>query len=188
MIAGLILAGGEGRRMKGTSKPEVRLGHLSLIEHVVARLALQTDRIFISGRQKYGTSLTNIPDLTADYKGPVGGLHASFQWLTRSQPEIEGVLLAPCDAPFLPATLLKYLKGESISAAHDGDRLHPTFSWWPRAGMEMALNKIEGSDVRSLHGLLELCDARIVSFKSQNAFFNINTPEDIATAERIISA
>ena len=182
MIVGLILAGGEGRRMGDVPKPEVRLGDMTLISHVIERLKPQTDELFISGRQSYGTSLTYIPDLTSDFTGPVGGLHASFKRLISECHDLEGVLVVPCDVPFLPNTLLEALKDDRVSAAHDGDRLHPTLSWWPRKGVEAALKHIEGSDIRSLHGLLELCNVRAVSFTAADDFFNINTPEDLKEA------
>jgi len=54
---GLILAGGQARRMGGTDKASVRLNGRRLIDHVRNRLTPQVDRVLISGRSDYGSGL-----------------------------------------------------------------------------------------------------------------------------------
>lgn len=133
--AGVILAGGQSRRMGGGNKALMPLGGKPLLQHVIDRMAPQVDELALGvervspGLAAFG--LPQLADVRPGHCGPLNGLLAAmrhfasrFRWL----------LLAPCDAPFLPRDLAdRLLACAEASAAPaacvswDGE-LQPTFS------------------------------------------------------------
>ena len=104
-ITGVVLAGGQGRRMGGVDKGLQLLNGRPMIAHVIARLAPQVGDIVINANQNreayaaFGHPV--VPDAIEGYAGPLAGLHAGLQAAT--QPL---VVTAPCDSPFLPEDLV----------------------------------------------------------------------------------
>lgn len=104
---GAILAGGQARRF-GSDKALAALDGRAMIDHVAAALAPHCDGVILCGRAGEG----GVPDRPAAGLGPLGGLNAALhEAVERSAAR---VLVAPCDTPLLPATLLEAL------VAHDG--------------------------------------------------------------------
>ena len=80
-IAGLILAGGEGRRMGGADKALLSLGGRPLIRHVVERLSPQVEELAISGRTSHsGFGLPVLADAQIERFGPLAGVAAGLAW------------------------------------------------------------------------------------------------------------
>lgn len=130
-LAGVILAGGEGRRMSGADKGLVDYRGRPLVEWVIEALAPQVDELVISANRNleryaaYGRRV--LPDTLPDYPGPLAGVLAALEavdacWL----------LVAPCDTPHLPADLGLRLLGAArvenvpLAVATDGARIHHT--------------------------------------------------------------
>ncbi|WP_375206168.1 molybdenum cofactor guanylyltransferase [Hyphococcus sp.] len=183
----VILAGGGGRRMDGADKGAIMLGGRRLIDHVLARLAPQADRILISGRHDYGTGLTVIPDCEDGPRGPAAGLWAALNWIDKNNSDTDGFLSVPADGPFLPADLFTRLADATGSAvACDGTGAHPTFAFWRCDDLYGALS---GGPAQYGFPLKELADsvhARRVMFKDANAFLNVNEPDDLVRAEMLL--
>jgi molybdenum cofactor guanylyltransferase len=127
------------------------------------------------------------------FVGPLAGVLAGLDYLATKQPGIEWMLTVPGDCPFLPDDLIEALhqarreKGTPLACAKSGDWRHPVVGLWPialredlrRALVDEGLRKIEVWTAR--HGVaLAEWPAEPV-----DPFFNVNTPEDVAAAERI---
>ena len=54
-IAGLILSGGEGRRMGGVDKGLQHFQNQPLVQHVIERLSPQVDALWISANRNMST-------------------------------------------------------------------------------------------------------------------------------------
>lgn len=129
-ISGIILAGGQGQRMKGQDKGWVNYQGRPLIEHLIERLAPQVDELIInanrnlSAYESYGYAV--IEDQAGGFQGPLMGILTGLTAAT--QP---WVLFAPCDGPFLPQDLANKLyqaaqqSDQPIAVASDGQRLQP---------------------------------------------------------------
>lgn len=194
-IAGLILAGGQGARMDGQDKGLVPLLGEPMVAHVARRLAPQVGRLIISANRhadryaRYGEVVRDgEPELGA-WQGPLLGIAAGLAaacgeaWL----------VVAPCDTPFLPLDLAARL----IGAAQAGQApLAYAVSGGQRHSACMALRT---SLLPALLGYLRAGDRKVGLWQSRmggvearfddapEAFVNLNTPEELAAAERYAS-
>ncbi len=184
---GVILAGGYARRM-GADKPAVLLAGRRLIDHVMDRLAPQVDRVLIAGPHAYDTELELAPDRGTGPRGPAAGLWAAGHWLLQQAPEATGFVTAPVDAPFLPSDLYEKLAaGGGCAIASSKDGAHPTFAFWRAPVLLEQLRAAPSDKGLALHALAEQCAARRVAFSQRHCLLNINTPEELASAEAFIS-
>jgi molybdopterin-guanine dinucleotide biosynthesis protein A len=192
-VAGLILAGGQGRRMGGVDKAALRLGGQTLLARAIARLGAQTEFLAISA----GTD----PDRFADYglpalrdsfpgAGPLGGLLAGLDWA--QDLGVDAVATTAVDTPFFPADCIARLARvgpPAIAATDDGAgtlRLEGGFGLWA-VTERRALREALGAGIRRVGGWAEVAGARLVPFPDPDAFFNVNRPEDLLRAERVLA-
>ncbi|NNE40921.1 MAG: NTP transferase domain-containing protein [Marinicaulis sp.] len=173
--------------MRGDDKAEIRLRGERLIDHVIRGMTPQVDEILIAGPSKYGAKIENIVDRSDGPAGPVAALWSVANWLRDHRPAVKGFLAAPVDGPFLRDDLYACLAaGDASSIAETDDGLHPTFGYWRCDKILNALQKTEPGAGVSLHRLAESIGADKVYFDDANAFFNINSPDDLKRAEEII--
>ncbi|RUR35345.1 molybdenum cofactor guanylyltransferase MobA [Vreelandella populi] len=127
-ITGLVLAGGEGRRMGGRDKGLEPFAGLPLVAHVMQRFEGQVSELLINANRNLdGYALLGarvISDAEGGFKGPLMGIYSGLR--AASTPWL---LVAPCDSPALPRDLVARMVtgiGEhDIGVAYDGERLHP---------------------------------------------------------------
>ena len=181
-ISGVILAGGQGRRMGGVDKGLQVLGGKPMIGHVIARLAPQVDEIVINANQnleryaQFGHPVA--PDVTGGFAGPLAGLQAGLQ--AAKHPL---VVTAPCDSPFLPLDLVARLAGalgeRQLAVARTGDQPHPVFALVRRdlLGHLTAYLASGGRKIDAWYASLEVVE---VEFDDEaEGFSNINTREEL---------
>jgi molybdopterin-guanine dinucleotide biosynthesis protein A len=184
-VTGLILAGGQGRRMGGVDKGLVDFGGESLTARVLARLRPQVGTVLINANRhadRYAAlGCPVIPDALGDYPGPLAGMAAGL-----AAAQTEWLLTVPCDSPLLPADLCARLltsavaEDAEIAIATDGTRAHPVFALLRRS-LAGSLEAFLAGDERKIlrwmgrHRLLE------VSFADcPERFVNVNTPAELA--------
>ena len=184
-VTGLILAGGQGRRMGGVDKGLVDFGGEPLTARVLARLRPQVGRVLINANrhpERYAAlGCPVIPDALGDYPGPLAGMAAGL-----AATDTEWLLTVPCDSPLLPADLCVRLleaahaEDAEIAIATDGVGAHPVFARLRRSlagSLEAFLAGKERKILRWMgrHRLIEVefadCPER---------FVNVNTPEELA--------
>ena len=186
-IAGLILAGGQGRRMGGVDKAMLPLGGRPLIAHTLARFAPQVGALAISANgdpaRFAGFGLPVLRDTLAD-QGPLSGVIEGLGWAARSGAR--ALVTLAVDTPLAPADLVARLAEgglERAAVAVAGDRIHATAALWPVA-LYPHLVSLFSEGERRLRVALE--SARAVGFPAPEAFHNINTPEDLARADALL--
>lgn len=127
-VTGVILAGGQGRRMGGCDKGWVELDGRPLVALALERLAPQVAEVVIVAN-RHLDAYRRLParvvcDAEAGYHGPLMGIYSAMR--AAATP---WVAVTPCDSPALPHDLVMRLAeaiGDvDIAAAHDGERLHP---------------------------------------------------------------
>lgn len=183
-LSGLILAGGEGRRMGGADKGWVEYQGRPLVEHVLQRLTPQVSQVLISANrnlERYAAlGVPVLVDRAADFRGPLAGIEsglhaASSDWL----------LCVPCDSPALPLDLAHKLLQATASGAPAavvslGGRIQPVFCLLPCALAQTLSRDLERGE-RRVGAWLESIGARPVDFSDQaSAFNNLNSPESLA--------
>jgi molybdopterin-guanine dinucleotide biosynthesis protein A len=196
---GLVLAGGLARRMGGGDKALIEIGGVSILDRVLAVLSAQCVGIIISANGDPGrfadTGCPVIPDNVPDYPGPLAGILAGLDWLAAQDNDVEWIVSVPGDCPFLPDDMVERLHqarrkmgtGVPLACARSGEWRHPTVGLWPlalrqdlrKALVEEGLRKIEVWTGRHSIAIADWPDQPI------DPFFNVNTPEDAARAERI---
>ncbi|MDK9705089.1 MAG: molybdenum cofactor guanylyltransferase [Sulfuritalea sp.] len=184
-ITGVILAGGQGRRMGGVDKGLQDLDGRPLVQWVLDRLAPQVDTVLINANRnpaRYAElGCAVLPDSIPGFAGPLAGLHAAL-----SQAATPLLLTVPCDSPFLPGDLVRRLhaalaaEDAELAVARTGDQVQRAFCLARRE----VLGKLEtflASGERKVglwHASLKLAE---VAFDDEaDAFRNINTREDLA--------
>jgi molybdenum cofactor guanylyltransferase len=194
---GLVLAGGLARRMGGGDKARIRIGGRTILERVLARLAPQCGAVILNANgdpaRFADTGLPVVADSVPGFAGPLAGILAGLDWAAAHAPEVADVVSAPGDCPFLPHDLVARLTearraaGTPLACARSGEWRHPVLGLWPvalrddlrSALVEESLHKIEAWTAR--HGIA-IADWPATPV---DPFFNVNTPEDAAEAERL---
>lgn len=197
---GIILAGGQARRMGGGDKALLPLGGGTLLGHVIDRLAPQVADLALNANgdptrfQAFG--LPVLADSIDGFVGPLAGVLAGLDWA--AEKGATHIVSAAADTPFLPPDLVPclLLKAEEcgapivLSASDDpqeGVRRQPTFGLWSvalRDDLRAALN----GGLRKIVLWTEQHNAALATFPaaSYNPFFNVNTPDDLLRAETML--
>ena len=188
-ITGLVLAGGQGRRMGNVDKGLQLLRGKPMVAWVLERFAPQVSEVLINANQniddyaRFGCRV--VPDEIGGYAGPLAGLHAGLK--IAAHPFLATV---PCDSPFLPADLVQRLHDvlievhADVAVAKTGTQPHPVFS--------LVRSSVLGHLTQFLDGGGRKIDAWYASLKvievpfddQPEAFSNINTREELAEFEK----
>jgi molybdopterin-guanine dinucleotide biosynthesis protein A len=185
-VTGVILAGGKASRMAGQDKGLLELKGKPLWQHVAHALRPQVDKLIVSANRNLevyrASGLPVIQDCIADYPGPLAGMLSVMQ-----QSDSDWFLFSPCDTPFIPDNLAERLSSESEGYpalwVHDGERDHPTIALIHRKIVPELQHYIDQGE-RRVMAFLKSLGGRSVDFSdTQQAFSNVNTPEDLARWE-----
>lgn len=197
-VVGVLLAGGQSRRMGGGDKSLRLLGGRLILDRVIERFRSQVDRLILNANgdpaRFAATGLTVVPDSVDGFAGPLAGVLAGLDWTAANVPTALWIVTAATDAPFLPLDLVSRLvvateEGAELVCAASHGQPHPVIGLWPvrlredlrRALVEWGVRKVDAWTAR--HRLA------VVDFPAfpVDPFFNINSPEDLAAAERLIA-
>lgn len=194
---GLILAGGRARRLGGGDKARIRIGEKTILERALATLTSQCSQVIINANgdpsRFADTGLCVVADSVPDYAGPLAGILAGLDWAADHAPKIAWMVSAPSDCPFLPPDLVARLHraridgGVPLACAASAQRRHPVVALWPlslRADLRRALLNDSVRKVESWtagHGIA------VAAWPTSpvDPFFNVNTAEDVAAANRL---
>jgi molybdopterin-guanine dinucleotide biosynthesis protein A len=187
-ITGVILAGGQGRRMGTVDKGLRELRGKAMAAWVIERFAPQVTEVLINANQnleiyaRFGYRV--IPDQIGGFAGPLAGLQRGL-----SEARHPLVATAPCDTPFLPADLVARLhaaleaNGAQLAVARTGDQPHPVFCVCRRNVLPhlTAFLQQGGRKIDAWYATLKVVE---VAFDDQpDAFSNINTPAELSAFE-----
>jgi molybdenum cofactor guanylyltransferase len=190
---GVVLAGGLARRMGGGDKWRIQIGGLSILDRILDRVRPQCrDVIFNTNadRETAPAGLTLVPDSVPDYPGPLAGILAGLDWAAGNAPEISWLVSVPGDCPFLPRDLVAGLHkartdGDAdLACAESAGRRHPTVALWPIRLREDLRAAITTGQMRAVHEWTARYPLAVATWDDVpvDPFFNVNTPEDAATA------
>ena len=193
---GLVLAGGQARRMGGGDKALLPVGGRSIMARIADRLQTQCDGLAVSGGGPVSRWAPHadlmLADLTPGRAGPLAGVLAGLVHLeTTGQPD-RLLLTVPGDGPFLPTDLVDRLSdaksrvGAATALAASDGRLHPVAALWS-VGVRRSLEDALAEGLRGVLGFHARVGYATAVWPAEpvDPFFNINTPEDLATAEAL---
>ncbi|MGP9764360.1 molybdenum cofactor guanylyltransferase MobA [Halomonas sp. AOP13-D3-9] len=189
-LTGMILAGGEGRRMGGRDKGLEPFAGLPLVGHVVKRLKDQVAELLINANRNADAYQFFADRVIADqvmddeeggFKGPLMGIYSGLR-----AAKTPWLLVAPCDSPALPDDLVARMvegiaseHGEhDIAVAFDGERLHPVVALIRTSlADDLAATLAEGErKIDRWYARHDWC--RVDMSDCPDAFANLNTEEE----------
>lgn len=200
--AAVVLAGGQASRLGGGDKPLQLVGARTLLHLIIDRLRPQVGRLALNANgdpSRFAAfGLPVIPDEGPRKKaGPLTGILAALEWAAAF--EAASVLTVAGDTPFFPRDLAQRLEAavkdapDTIAVAASAQRSHPVFALWPVSLREDLRRFLSESDNFSVAAFQSRYKTASVDFPLQRSdgpaidpFFNINTPEDLATADGLV--
>jgi molybdopterin-guanine dinucleotide biosynthesis protein A len=191
MIAGVILAGGRASRMGGSDKGLLPLAGRPILARVIDRLRPQVDALALNANgdpaRFAAFGLPVLADSVPGHPGPLAGVLAGMDWAAAQGAS--ALVTAAADTPFFPADLVARLRaaGPFAMAATPGEagpERHPTFALWP-VSLRDDLCAALASGLRKVIAWTDPHGCATVLFPDPQAFFNVNTPEDLARAEAL---
>jgi len=199
MPAGVILAGGEGRRL-GEDKSATKLLGVSLLERLVGiHVSANCEPIIISLRKKS----SNIPSGcfvaydADDDEGPLAGLHSAM--LAVRSAGCDWAWLSPVDVPLLDPRLLAVLESQKkdgdeaiLPISESGDEnLLALVEVRATIRVLTQLKKVGLRNVSAIYGLLSCRKVSLEILNSngikKSCFLNVNHPRDLRRAENLLT-
>src|SRR5262245_25672380 len=207
-LVGVVLAGGEGRRMgPGVPKPLRPLGGRPMVAHVVERLRPQVmDLVVVANDRWPGMRALKVPVIpdppdirrVAEREGrrlgPLAGVLAGMEWALEHQPHAGWILTAPADAPFLPLDLTVRLCGlmhvpepDVLMVRHGRRREHALAVWSVNLADDLRRAILE-EGLRRVEAFAERHRVAALAWPGGGApLMNVNTPADLSAASRRLS-
>lgn len=197
-VAGVLLAGGQARRMGGGDKGLLTLGGRPLLEHVIDRARPQVSSLILntnSDPSPYaGYGLPVVADVIDGYAGPLAGILSGLEWVAANAPQAVWMASFTSDAPFIPGDLVARLAaaveatGADLACARSDGRTHPVFGLWRIDLREELRRAMLEEDMRKIDRWTARYQIEHVDFATEpvDPFFNINRPEDLQAAEQLL--
>lgn len=190
---GVILAGGLATRMGGGDKGLLPLGQGTILSNVIARLDPQVAGLALNANgdpaRFANLDLPVIHDSIDGFAGPLSGVLAGLDWA--ASLGATHIVTAAADTPFFPCDLVPQLlqaaenAGTQIALARTPDGRHPTFGLWPTA-LRDDLRAALTDGLRKVVLWTDKHGCATAHFPDDDAFFNVNTPEDLTKAESML--
>ncbi len=195
-ITGLVLAGGQGTRMGGADKGLQLLGGQALAWHCAQRLQPQVGPLLINANRHLEAYRAlgypvvadlSLPDTEA-FPGPLAGFAAGL-----AACETPWLLTVACDTPHFPLDLAQRLAQAAAAqncpiamactppegAGSDRPVLQPTFCLI-HASLADSVRQFVAGGGRKLRQWAAQHGHCLVEFDDGQAFYNANTPEELA--------
>lgn len=197
-IAGILLAGGQARRMGGGDKPLRLLAGRPILPRIIERVSPGVAPLILNANgdparfAEFG--LPVVADVIEGFAGPLAGILTGLEWVAEHAPECDWLISYATDAPFVPRDLAERLmqgierEGADLACAMSAGRTHPVFGLWPvrlRGDLRTAL---VDQDERKIDAWTARYKVAHVAFPAEpvDPFFNVNRPENLAEAEQLL--
>ncbi len=198
-VLGVLLAGGQARRMGGGDKCLRPLAGRPILEHVILRARPQVAALLLNANgdpaRFAGFGLPVAGDVVEGFAGPLAGVLTGMEWARAQRPDLPWIVTIATDTPLFPPDLVARLlsaverEGADLACAASGGRTHPVFGLWSvrladdlrRAMLDDGIRKVDVWTARYRLTLVEFATAPF------DPFFNTNRPEDLAEAERLLA-
>lgn len=191
-ITGLVLAGGRGSRMGGVDKGLQNHQGMPLALHALLRLGAQVGHVMVNANRNlaaYESMGAPVwPDGTPDFAGPLAGLMTGLEHC-----ETPYLVTVPCDTPNFPDDLVARLAAALVHAdaeiampvtLEDGERRTQPVFCLVKAELAESLGRYLHEGGRKVDRWTATHRVVEVPFDDAEAFFNANTPQELARLQR----
>jgi len=185
-INAYILTGGKSRRMK-TTKSLVQLNGKSLTENVYENLNKVFKDVYVVGKENHFPNYNFVSDLEP-VQCPLNGIITSLE-----HSKNDWIFVIACDLPFIKSSTINYLFAqfelkEQIVLPKINDRLQPLCAFYNKS----VLNHFKNAITLGHYSLILSFDQLLlnevtVNNKYEDQFLNINCPEDLDKASKLLS-
>lgn len=187
---GLILAGGEGSRLGGVRKADLRIGGARLLERVAAVFEGEVAEILVaSGQEDSLGPHISTRDGDATPLGPLAGIRAAVRYLDARAEPGDLLVSVAVDTPFVPRNYVEQLRNAAVetgaSFAAWGQNIYPTNSAWQLGKLRDALE--DAGESAGPKAILTKLAAVRVDWSADAAvdpFTNLNTLKDLIALQR----
>jgi len=195
-ITGIVLAGGESRRM-GHHKATIEIDGTPLLKKSVLLFKEIFPEVIALSKEpgSFGdVGCKEVGDLFSGM-GPIVGILTAFKVTTSDY-----IFVAACDMPFLNKNLIELIvnegQGFDVALPGVGDKSDPLHALYSRNTYERMLSFME-NEGRSLNRFINSLHAKKVRYISEEeiravdphalSLFNMNTPEELEKAKKLLS-
>ena len=196
-ILAVVLAGGQSKRF-GEDKNQAKLGNLTLLEHVLAKVTKKFEKILIISNQnlnlKMLNSITIIPDCIQGNLGPLVGVLTAMKWIKKNNKQYQWIATFPSDTPFFDTSIIEKYKSrinlnESLLYfVRSNQKRHNIFGLWSVKLMDILENDLINNNFRKVEKWADKIGVKTINVKIDkfDPFFNINTKTDLKEAQKIL--
>jgi molybdopterin-guanine dinucleotide biosynthesis protein A len=196
-ILAVVLAGGQSKRF-GEDKNQAKLGNLTLLEHVLAKVSKKFEKILIISNQnlnlKMLNSITIIQDCIQGNLGPLVGVLSAMKWIKKNNKQYQWIATFPSDTPFFDTSIIEKYKSrinlnESLLYfVRSNQKRHNIFGLWSVKLMDILENDLVNNNFRKVEEWADKIGVETINVKIDkfDPFFNINTKIDLKEAEKIL--
>ena len=196
-ILAVVLAGGQSKRF-GEDKNQAKLGNITLLEHVLAKVTKKFEKILIISNQNLNiktlNSITIVPDCIQGNLGPLVGVLTAMKWIKKNNKQYQWIATFPSDTPFFDTSIIeKYKSRISLNEsllyfARSNQKRHNIFGLWSIKLMDTLENDLINNNFRKVEEWADKIGVETINVKIDkfDPFFNINTKTDLREAEKIL--
>ena len=192
-ILGVVLAGGKSKRF-GEDKSEVKLGDKTLLEHTLDKIKSKFNTIIIVSNNKIIKNYITIKDCIEGQLGPLVGALSAMKWIKKNNYSYNWIITFPCDTPFFNISIIdKFIKVSKLNDsllyfAKSAEKRHNVFGLWSVKLIETLEKDIIENNHRKVEKWANKIGVKTINMPYDNIdpFFNINTKDDLAEAEKIL--
>lgn len=192
-ITGLVLAGGRASRMGGVDKGLQNHRGMPLALHALMRLQPQVGAMLVNANRNLGAyeafGAPVWPDPIEGFAGPLVGFLAGLEHC-----ETRWLVTVPCDTPDFPLDLVARLAAAAdaqqaeiayaqTTEADGRTQPHPVFCLLEASLIESLTAFLQGGG-RKIDAWFAQHSAAAVPFPDAHAFFNANTPQELAQLQK----
>ncbi len=179
--------------MGGRDKFLLPVGGITLLQRVTERALPQVTELVMNyngdPEKLFFCGLPLIRDPLAD-TGPLGGILAGLQMA--QDRGYDYLLSFACDVPFVPENYARQLyeavcaEEADIAVAQSFERAHPVMGIWHVSLAEDLEKYLDGGGRKVMDWLVRQKHTKVVWDETPDPFMNINTPEDLARACKLL--
>ena len=196
-ILAVVLAGGQSKRF-GEDKNQAKLGNITLLEHVLAKVTKKFEKTLIISNQNLNiktlNSITIVPDCIQGNLGPLVGVLTSMKWIKKNNKQYQWVATFPSDTPFFDTSIIEKYKSKInlneslLYFVKSNQKRHNIFGLWSVKLMDTLENDLINNNFRKVEEWANKIGVETINIKSDkfDPFLNINTKTDLEEAEKIL--
>ena len=196
-ILAVVLAGGQSKRF-GEDKNQAKLGNITLLEHVLAKVTKKFEKTLIISNQNLNiktlNSITIVPDCIQGNLGPLVGVLTSMKWIKKNNKQYQWVATFPSDTPFFDTSIIEKYKSKInlneslLYFVKSNQKRHNIFGLWSVKLMNTLENDLINNNFRKVEKWADKIGVKTINVKIDkfDPFFNINTKTDLKEAEKIL--